>query len=92
MVRRSRYCCSTRPGARATQNTYQVEDLASHGFIVVGIDHTYNSRPVAFPDGRVIWNRDLHDISDFQHTTLRSSKLPSGITKFALRQAMMHWC
>ena len=37
-----------------TQNTYQVEDLASHGFIVVGIDHTYNSGPVAFPDGRVI--------------------------------------
>ena len=58
-------------GGERTQNTYQVEDLASHGFIVVGIDHTYNSRPVAFPDGRVIWNRDLHDISDFQHTTLQ---------------------
>ncbi|HTU50734.1 MAG TPA: hypothetical protein VMF56_09075 [Acidobacteriaceae bacterium] len=57
-------------GGERTQNTYQVEDLASHGFIVVGIDHTYNSRPVAFPDGRVIWSRNLHDISDFQHTTL----------------------
>lgn len=53
-----------------TQNTYQVEDLASHGFIVVGIDHTYNSRPVAFPDGRVLWTTDIHDISDFQHTTV----------------------
>ncbi len=53
-----------------TQNTYQVEDLASHGFIVVGVDHTYNSGPVAFPDGRVIRTTDIHDISDFQHTTV----------------------
>jgi pimeloyl-ACP methyl ester carboxylesterase len=39
---------------RRTVNTYLVEDLASHGFVVVGIDHTYNSEPVAFPDGRVV--------------------------------------
>jgi len=57
-------------GGQRTQNTYQAEDLASHGFIVVGVDHTYNSRPVAFPDGRVIWSKDLHDISNFQNTTV----------------------
>jgi pimeloyl-ACP methyl ester carboxylesterase len=39
---------------RRTVNTYLVEDLASHGFVVAGIDHTYNSEPVAFPDGRVV--------------------------------------
>jgi predicted dienelactone hydrolase len=53
-----------------TQNTYQVEDLASHGFIVVGIDHTYNSGPTAFPDGRVIQTANVHDITDFSDTTL----------------------
>ena len=53
-----------------TQNTYQVEDLASHGFIVVGVDHTYNSGPVAFPDGRVIGPTDTHDIAGFQNTTV----------------------
>ncbi len=53
-----------------TQNTYQTEDLASHGFIVVGVDHTYNSGPTAFPDGRVIRTVDLHDIADFHDTTL----------------------
>jgi predicted dienelactone hydrolase len=53
-----------------TQNTYQVEDLASHGFIVVGVDHTYNSGPVAFPGGRVTEPTDGHDISDFQNTTV----------------------
>lgn len=53
-----------------TQNTYQTEDLASHGFVVAAIDHTYNSTPVAFPDGRVIWATDIHDITDFDHTTV----------------------
>lgn len=53
-----------------TQNTYQVEDLASHGFIVVGVDHPYNSGPVAFPDGRVIVPTGGHDIADFQNTTV----------------------
>jgi predicted dienelactone hydrolase len=57
-------------GGQRTQNTYQAEDLASHGFIVVGIDHPYNSRPIAFPDGRVLWSQDVHDITDFQNTTV----------------------
>ena len=39
---------------RRTQNTFLAEELASHGYIVAGIDHTYNSGPVAFPDGRVV--------------------------------------
>ena len=38
---------------RRTYYTYLVEDLASHGYIVVGIDHTGNSGPTAFPDGHV---------------------------------------
>jgi Platelet-activating factor acetylhydrolase, isoform II len=29
------------------------EDLASHGYVVAGIDHTYESFATAFPDGRV---------------------------------------
>jgi dienelactone hydrolase len=29
------------------------EDLASHGYVVTGIDHTYESYATAFPDGRV---------------------------------------
>jgi dienelactone hydrolase len=39
---------------RRTQDTPLVEDLASHGYVVVGIDHPYNSGPVALADGRVI--------------------------------------
>ncbi|MCE5172718.1 acetylhydrolase [Paenibacillus profundus] len=36
------------------QNTFEVEQLASHGYIVVGIDHTYHSTTSVFPDGRVV--------------------------------------
>jgi predicted dienelactone hydrolase len=36
------------------QNTFQAEELASHGFIVVGIDHPYSTHKTVFPDGRVI--------------------------------------
>lgn len=35
------------------QNTFQVEQLASQGYIVVGINHTYSSLVSVFPDGRV---------------------------------------
>jgi dienelactone hydrolase len=33
--------------------TALAEDLASHGYVVAGIDHTYESFAMAFPDGRV---------------------------------------
>jgi hypothetical protein len=33
--------------------TALAEDLASHGYAVTGIDHTYESLATAFPDGRV---------------------------------------
>lgn len=35
------------------QNLFQVEELASRGFIVVGIDHPYSSAVTVFPGGRV---------------------------------------
>ncbi|MGN7383013.1 alpha/beta hydrolase family protein [Paenibacillus sp. SAFN-117] len=34
------------------QNTFEVEELASHGYIVIGIDHTYDAAATVFPDGR----------------------------------------
>lgn len=45
-----------RPGAAAltTQYTILAEDLASHGYVVVGFDAPYRSMIAVFPDGRVI--------------------------------------
>jgi len=36
------------------QNVPQMEELASHGFIVVSIGHTYDATVVTFPDGRSV--------------------------------------
>ena len=43
------------PGFTNARSTLSglAEDLASHGYVVAGIDHTYESHATAFPDGRV---------------------------------------
>ncbi|MFH1644399.1 MAG: hypothetical protein ABIA74_04460 [bacterium] len=35
-------------------NVAQCEELASHGYVVIGINHTYSSIFTKFPDGRII--------------------------------------
>jgi pimeloyl-ACP methyl ester carboxylesterase len=45
-------------GFRA-QNTYQVEELASHGYIVAAPDHAYGAIASIFPDGDVVYNNPL---------------------------------
>ncbi|MBU2670791.1 hydrolase [Actinoplanes bogorensis] len=40
-------------GMERTTATALVEDLASHGFVVVTIDHTHDANFVEFPDGRI---------------------------------------
>src|ERR687898_2092518 len=39
-------------GAFRQMNTYQVEELVSHGYVVVAIDQPYTATDVVFPDGR----------------------------------------
>ncbi len=43
------------PGFTSPRSTLTAlaEDLASHGYVVAGVDHTYESFATAFPDGRV---------------------------------------
>ena len=47
------------------QNRFQVEELVSRGFIVVGIDHPYSSTLTIFPDGRKAraGSEDFFDLS-----------------------------
>ncbi|MEV0157437.1 hypothetical protein AB0H57_27425 [Micromonospora sp. NPDC050686] len=44
-------------GNARTTGTVLVEQLASHGYIVVTVDHTYDSAEVEFPDGRLAVDR-----------------------------------
>ncbi|WP_128895675.1 alpha/beta hydrolase family protein [Longirhabdus pacifica] len=41
-------------GTHRNTNTFQVEELASHGYIVVGIEHTYSAMATVFSDGRTV--------------------------------------
>jgi len=56
-----------------TQNTIQAEELASHGYVVVAIDHTYAAAVTVFPDGRTaLYNPDV---------------LPDGLPEEELKRA-----
>jgi predicted dienelactone hydrolase len=39
------------------QNTFQVEDLVSQGYVVMAADHTYAAAYTVFPDGSVAYSR-----------------------------------
>jgi predicted dienelactone hydrolase len=41
-------------GGTRTQSTYLMEELASHGYVVVALDHTYGALVTVFPDDRVV--------------------------------------
>ncbi|MDQ0175101.1 alpha/beta hydrolase family protein [Bacillus chungangensis] len=45
------------PGVRSTrfQSMTAIEELVSHGYIVVGIDHPITSAKVSFPDGKTLF-------------------------------------
>ncbi|MEK5024104.1 MULTISPECIES: alpha/beta hydrolase family protein [unclassified Paenibacillus] len=45
------------PGIRSTrfQSMTAIEELVSHGYIVVGMDHPYTSAKVTFPDGHSVF-------------------------------------
>ncbi|GHO69804.1 hypothetical protein KSC_086960 [Ktedonobacter sp. SOSP1-52] len=45
-------------GLLPTDYTTLIEDLVSHGYIVVGIAPTYSASAVAFADGRVVQATD----------------------------------
>jgi hypothetical protein len=60
------------PGGGGTSIAYttQLEDLASHGYVVVGVEHTLDAPAVVFPDGRIVlasdsyWTHLPHDAGD----------------------------
>ncbi|MBD1372927.1 alpha/beta fold hydrolase [Hazenella sp. IB182357] len=44
-------------GGVRNQNTFQLEELASHGYIVIGFDHPTYAAATVFPDGEVMKNQ-----------------------------------
>ncbi|MEW2114190.1 lipase [Streptomyces sp. NPDC005474] len=71
------------PGANASRSygTGVVEELASHGYAVVTMDHTYDAAVVEFPDGRVVTN-PKGEITDF----VKAAEVRAADTRFVLDQ------
>jgi pimeloyl-ACP methyl ester carboxylesterase len=53
-----------------TQSTFLMQELASHGYVVASIDHTYYSGRVAFPDGRVFDGHMAPALGDFTYLSI----------------------
>jgi predicted dienelactone hydrolase len=53
-----------------TEGTFQAEELASRGFVVVAIDHTFFGGLVEFPDGRIADSHNAPELGSFEHSTL----------------------
>jgi dienelactone hydrolase len=82
-----------RAGLAALTTDYAslAEDLASHGYVVVGFDAPYRSFVVVFPDGRVIArapqnNADLVSGSEQEHLANKLVQAWSADMGFALDQ------
>ena len=72
-----------------TSYTSLAEDLASHGFVVVGLDVPYRTSLVVFPDGRVIERSPRNDLelvdgSDAERLATQLTDAASGDMSFAL--------
>lgn len=63
--------------ALSTEYTVLAEDLASHGYIVVGIDAPYRTQVVVFADGRVVARTDENDADQVvgEELELRANRL-----------------
>ncbi|MER5625244.1 lipase [Streptosporangium sp. NPDC002544] len=75
------------PGANASRSygTGVVEELASRGYVVVTMDHTYDAAVVEFPGGRVATN-PTGEITDF----VKAAKVRADDTRFVLDQLAAH--
>ena len=63
-------------------NTALVEDLASRGYVVVTIDHTYEASFVEFPGGRLELGKQPPEPSDAEHA--KSLRVRQADTRFVL--------
>lgn len=78
-------------GALTTDFTTLAEDLASHGYFVVGFDAPYRTRVVVFPDGRVVQRTSAENpetLPSADQVRLINKLLPmwTGDTQFVVDQ------
>ena len=68
------------------QSTFQCEELASHGYVVIGLDHLFGTAMVQLPDGRKISSK-LGPWMDFTTFSAAQDSLRGTETELAVRTA-----
>ena len=70
----------------------EFEDLASHGYVVAAIDHTYDTTFTIFPDGRIInfaqtkWDEEAKKPNGFINYTKERVEVWAKDTSFVINQ------
>lgn len=87
-------------GTNSVFYTAMLEELASHGYIIFGIDHTYNTLLTTLPDGKVIPGiREAQDqstddfntrVADIRFVIDQITALNSGTGQFAGHLDLKH--
>lgn len=73
-------------GTGRVLHTSQAENLASHGFVVLALDHTYSTSATAFPDGRVVGFKTQIDIENMQEVQNKVGAIWEKDIEFILAQ------
>lgn len=71
-------------GTTRMLHTSQAENLASHGYVVAAIDHTYGTTATVFPDGQVTGFQAELGADDFLETGIRLGEVWAGDVKLVL--------
>lgn len=73
-------------GTTRILHTSQAEHLASNGFIVIAIDHTYSTSATAFPDGRVTGFQTELNMDSFFETNNKLGQVWTEDIDFVISQ------
>ncbi|MEI5908952.1 carboxylic ester hydrolase [Bacillus spongiae] len=61
-------------GSPRNSATFQIEELVSHGYIVVGMEHTYSALATVFPDGRTVINSKKYPSNSYLNDLMSTWK------------------
>ncbi|MEK4005463.1 alpha/beta hydrolase family protein [Paenibacillus sp. FSL H3-0333] len=73
-------------GSSSLLHTSLAENLASNGYIVAAVDHTYSSTATLFPDGTVTGFNDSLSADNFTGTGTQLGNIWNGDNRFVLGQ------
>ena len=70
-------------------NTFQVEELVSHGYIVAAIDQPYTAASIVFPDGREVSALRLAQMMPLIHQSYSAAKITPTLNARAIDKGIV---